>query len=183
MDVKHDVETHIILPRHFVIYNHDYCLGDADFVLGDADFVLGDADFVLGDADFVLGDADFVLGDADFVLGDADFVLGFRLIVCTNDGLVCLHIVIGILQLGDRLVAVHLQARINFFAGLGWAVNRCIARRPSPIMAGVVRLMVYLITPFTLISSWRATSRSASVSKLRMCAAESWYGQRNSVAY
>ena len=60
-----------------------------------------------------------VLGDADFVLGDADFVLGARLIVCTNEGLVCLHIVIGILQLGDRLVAVHLQVRINFFAGLG----------------------------------------------------------------
>ena len=60
-----------------------------------------------------------VLGDADFVLGDADFVLGARLIVCTNEGLVCLHIVIGILQLGDRLVAVHLQVRINFLAGLG----------------------------------------------------------------
>ena len=60
-----------------------------------------------------------VLGDADFVLGDADFVMGARLIVCTNEGLVCLHIVIGILQLGDRLVAVHLQVRINFLAGLG----------------------------------------------------------------
>ena len=58
------------------------------------------------------------LGDLR-VLGDADFVLGARLIVCTNEGLVCLHIVIGILQLGDRLVAVHLQVRINFLAGLG----------------------------------------------------------------
>ena len=53
------------------------------------------------------------------VLGDADFVLGVRLIVFTNKGLVCLHNVIGILQLGDRLVAVHLQVRINFLAGLG----------------------------------------------------------------
>ena len=91
-DVKNDVETYLILPRAFY-----YRLGDLR----------------------VLGDADFVLGDADFVLGDADFVLGARLIVCTNEGLVCLHIVIGILQLGDRLVAVHLQVRINFFAGLG----------------------------------------------------------------
>ena len=98
-DVKNDVETYLILPRAFY-----YRLGDLR---------------VLGDADFVLGDADFVLGDADFVLGDADFVLGARLIVCTNEGLVCLHIVIGILQLGDRLVAVHLQVRINFLAGLG----------------------------------------------------------------
>jgi hypothetical protein len=91
-DVKNDVETYLILPRAFY-----YRLGDLR----------------------VLGDADFVLGDADFVLGDADFVLGARLIVCTNEGLVCLHIVIGILQLGDRLVAVHLQVRINFLAGLG----------------------------------------------------------------
>jgi hypothetical protein len=60
----------------------------------------------------VLGDADFVLG----VLGDADFVLGVRLIVFTNKGLVCLHNVIGILQLGDRLVAVHLQVRTNALA-------------------------------------------------------------------
>ena len=91
-DVKNDVETYLILPRAFY-----YRLGDLR----------------------VLGDADFVLGDTDFVLGDADFVMGARLIVCTNEGLVCLHIVIGILQLGDRLVAVHLQVRINFLAGLG----------------------------------------------------------------
>jgi hypothetical protein len=60
-----------------------------------------------------------VLGDADFVLGDADFVLGARLIVFAKACPVCLHNSTGILQLGDRLVAVHLHARINFLAGLG----------------------------------------------------------------
>jgi hypothetical protein len=79
-------------------------------VLGDADFVLGDADFVLG----VLG----VLGDADFVLGVLG-VMGARLIVFAKACPVCLHNSTGILQLGDRLVAVHSHARINFLAGLG----------------------------------------------------------------
>ena len=88
------------------------------------------------------------------------------------------------LQFGDRLGVVHLQARINFLAGLGWAVNRCIARRLCPIRPGVVRRMVCLTTLFTLASSWRATSRSASVSRLRMWFAESLYSlQRNTVAY
>ena len=53
------------------------------------------------------------------VLGDADFVLGARLIVFAKACPVCLHNSTGILQLGDRLVAVHLHARINFLAGLG----------------------------------------------------------------
>jgi hypothetical protein len=45
--------------------------------------------------------------------------MGARLIVFAKACPVCLHNSTGILQLGDRLVAVHLQVRINFLAGLG----------------------------------------------------------------
>ena len=100
-----------------------------------------------------------VLGDADRALvlvldlGDAESADLVRRGTLVTSG-VYLHKRAGSLHRGDRLVALHLQGRTNALAtGLDCWASLCIARRPSPVMDGVVRRMVCLTTLFTLASS------------------------------
>ena len=131
---------------------------------------------VLGEADFALA-----LGEADFALAlgePNDFA--WRGTIFAKPNAVCLQKLTGITHLGIRRDGLHLHVRINAFGCV--SINLYIDRRVSSATPDFVCRMVFRTTRFTFFSNANTVLRSCSVSINRMCAAENWYGQRNTVA-
>ena len=141
--------------------------------------VLGEADFALA-----LGESDFALAlgepnDFALALGEPnDFA--WRGTIFAKPNAVCLQKLTGITHLGIRRDGLHLHVRINAFGCV--SINLYIDRRVSSATPDFVCRMVFCTTRFTFFSNVNTVSRSCLVSINRMCAAENWYGQRNTVA-